>query len=69
MHLVSRRTQRVSLAGAEYGFTVGESILTEYSHKYTVGEFASLADSAGWSHGRVWIDSGGLFSVHWLIAR
>ena len=69
MHLVSRRTQQVSLAGVTYGFRAGESILTEYSHKYTVAGFAALADAAGWNHGRVWIDSAGLFSVHWLIAR
>ena len=66
MHLVSRRAQRVTVAGVEIAFAAGESIHTENSYKHTVAGFAELAAAAGWRSERVWSDPRGLFSVHLL---
>jgi dimethylhistidine N-methyltransferase len=49
MHLVSRRAQRVTIAGREFAFAAGESIHTENCHKYTVEGFAALAQRSGWT--------------------
>ncbi|KPU91387.1 dimethylhistidine N-methyltransferase [Variovorax paradoxus] len=66
MHLVSRRAQSVSVNGESFGFEEGETIHTEYSHKFTVDGFRALAVKAGFRPGAVWVDSERLFSVHWL---
>lgn len=68
MHLVSRRDQRVRVAGRSFSFAQGESLHTENSHKYTVPGFRALAEEAGFRPGPVWCDPAGLFSVHWLAA-
>ena len=47
MHLESLRAQTVRLAGQPISFTAGETIHTENSHKYSVGEFAAIAEAAG----------------------
>jgi len=69
MHLVSRARQSVSVLGRRFEFEEGESIHTENSHKYTPGDFAGLAEAAGFAPQRVWIDGERLFSLHWLAAR
>jgi dimethylhistidine N-methyltransferase len=56
MYLVSRRAQTVILAGETIEFDPGESICTEYSHKYTVDEFAAVAAVAGLTLRREWTD-------------
>lgn len=66
MHLISRRPQRVRIAGHSFDFAEGDSVHTENSHKYTVEGFQQLARSAGWKPAGVWTDPGGNFSVHWL---
>jgi len=66
MHLVSRRDQRVRIAGRSVGFARGESIHTESSHKYELEGFAALARSAGFEVERVWTDEARLFSVQLL---
>ena len=68
MHLVSRRAQRVSVAGRSFEFAEGESIHTEDSHKYTVQAFQELARAGGWRPERVWTDADNLFSLHYLVA-
>jgi len=68
MHLVSRRAQSVSLNGQVFGFEEGETIHTEYSHKFTVEGLRALAVRAGFRPGAVWTDPERLFSVHWLAA-
>jgi dimethylhistidine N-methyltransferase len=68
MHLVSRRAQSVSLCGERFGFEEGETIHTEYSHKFTVDGLRALAVKAGFRPGKVWTDPERLFSVHWLAA-
>jgi dimethylhistidine N-methyltransferase len=68
MHLVSRRSQLVTVAGVPFHFGSGETIHTENSYKYTVPGFRALARGAGWEHRSVWVDPDGLFSVHALTA-
>ena len=66
MHLVSRRDQWVHVGDAEFFFAAGESIRTEYSHKYRLGDLRDLAMAAGFATKRVWTDERGYFSVHYL---
>ena len=66
MHLVSREAQRVTVAGRPFDFAAGETIHTENSYKYTVGEFHDLAIRAGWSVEAWWRDPNALFSIHLL---
>ena len=47
MYLVSRAAQIVTIGNEKIEFTAGETICTEYSHKYTVDEFASIAAASG----------------------
>ena len=66
MHLESLRDQRVICPDAEFNFTAGERIHTEYSHKYTLESFAQMAEAAGFVGRACWTDPAGLFSVHYL---
>ncbi len=66
MHLVSRRSQRVTVAAQAFDFAEGDSVHTENSYKYDVDGFQQLARSAGWLPRAVWTDAERLFSVHWL---
>jgi dimethylhistidine N-methyltransferase len=67
MHLRSLRAQTVTVAGERFQFSKGETIHTENSHKYTVGEFQALARKAGWEPRAVWTGKSALFSVHYLV--
>lgn len=66
MLLISREAQEVSIAGRRFRFAAGEAIRTEYSHKYTITGFHSLAAAAGWQAEQVWTDPQSLFAVHLL---
>lgn len=66
MHLVSRRAQRVRVAGHAFDFDEGESLHTENSYKYTVNGFRALARRAGWAPQAVWTDGQRRFALHWL---
>lgn len=66
MHLVSETEQEVHVSGRAISFAAGESIHTENSHKYSLGRFAAIAESAGWRVDRVWTDPDELFSVQLL---
>lgn len=68
MHIVSVKDQAVQILGQWFKFLAGETIHTENSYKYSIGQFQELARSAGWMPRRVWTDEGNLFSVHELIA-
>lgn len=65
MYLVSTSDQQVEVAGETIPFEKGETICTEYSHKYTLDSFAEMAASAGLSVERVWTDEDDLFSVQY----
>ncbi|MBJ7899651.1 MAG: L-histidine N(alpha)-methyltransferase [Cyanobacteria bacterium RI_101] len=66
MSLVSLREQTVRVAGEVVVFRAGESLLTEYSYKYSVDGFQALARKAGYQPKQVWLDEDRLFSVHYL---
>jgi uncharacterized SAM-dependent methyltransferase len=56
------------VAGRSIAFREGETIHTENSHKYTLEEFRDLTEQADFRTVNTWIDSEGLFSVHFLEA-
>ena len=66
MQLVSMQDQQVKIDQHIFGFTKEQPILTEYSHKYSVEGFQCLAEQAGFRRVKTWVDSAGLFSVHYL---
>ncbi len=57
MHLVSRQQQIVRIGEQSLTFAEGETICTEYSHKYSVEQFAEIAASAGLELHRQWTDA------------
>lgn len=66
MHLISLRAQDVTVNGRTFHLRADETIHTENSHKYAPEEFAELAESAGYTPERLWIDENRLFSIHYL---
>lgn len=66
MHLLSLQAQQVKIGEHVFEFKKGQSILTEYSHKYTIEHFEQLAKKAGFRRVKTWVDENGLFSVHYL---
>jgi dimethylhistidine N-methyltransferase len=66
MHLVSKKRQRVSVAGRGVEFRAGETIHTENSYKYTLEYFTALARGSGWTSVAAWTDAGANFSIHAL---
>jgi dimethylhistidine N-methyltransferase len=70
MYLVSRRAQIVTCGGETIEFEPGESICTEYSHKYTVDEFAAIALAAGLTLHREWTDKDRQVAVlHFAVSK
>jgi uncharacterized SAM-dependent methyltransferase len=69
MHLESMRDHRVCVDGRVYPIAAGETIHTENSYKYSIGDFHALAAKADFVPVRIWTDKAGLFSVHYLTAR
>ena len=66
MHLLSLKTQTVHLNGNAYAFHEGETLHTEYSHKFTIAGVQLAAQSAGLQAGPVWTDPQHLFGLLWL---
>lgn len=64
MHLVSEVAQQARVGTRVFQFQEGETIHTENSYKYTVGEFQELARASGFRPLTRWAD--GLFSIHYL---
>jgi dimethylhistidine N-methyltransferase len=56
MHLVSRAHQRAIVAGHGFEFREGESICTEYSHKYSLQDLRELAACGNFQVRQVWRD-------------
>ena len=63
MFLTSRVQQTVTIAGEAFAFDEGEMICTEYSHKYTIDQFAVLASAAGFDLQQSWTDDRDWFAV------
>lgn len=68
MHLVSTAAQNVTVAGTTFQFAAGETIHTEYSHKYTPQRFDELARLAGLKIVEAWTDPREWFGVFYLEA-
>lgn len=62
----SVRGQDVHIAGRTFHFVAGDSILVEFSCKYSRESFARLAARAGLYIHHSWTDPEGLFSLHCL---
>ena len=69
MHLVSLREQEVHVGGMTVGFSVGESIWTENSYKYTTEDFERFISRTGFEVRRAWTDEREWFSVQYLFSR
>ena len=69
MHLVSKLDQIVEVEKTRFSLRKGETIHTENSYKYALPVFASMAQQAGFTTGKVWQDPGQLFSLHYLMAH
>ena len=67
VELVSRARQVVQIGDDEIEFADGESIITEYSHKYTLEGFAGMAAAAGFEVRHVWTDPQQWFSVQYCV--
>jgi len=67
MHLISKEKQSVHIEDHTIGIEKNETILTEYSYKYTIEEFAKLVKGI-YSLEKVWVDKNELFSVQFLRA-
>lgn len=63
MNLVSTGRQAVRVAEQRFEFDPYEAICTEYSHKYTIDEFAAMAAPAGLRLEHVWTDPRHWFAV------
>jgi len=66
MHLLSLKAQTVHLNGQAYAFHEGETLHTEYSHKFTIAGVQQAAQSAGLQTTAVWTDPHHLFGLIWL---
>jgi len=67
VELVSSTRQVAHIGDAEIEFEDGESIITEYSHKYTLEGFAGMAATAGFEVRHVWTDPRQWFSVQYCV--
>ncbi len=69
IYLVSHAAQTVRIGNERIEFAPDEAICTEYSHKYTVDEFAAIAATAGLALHEQWTDKNRYFAVlHFAVA-
>lgn len=66
MHLESLADQRVRIGALEMDleFGAGETIHTENSYKYRIGEVEKMLKAAGFGHPQRWRDEDGWFAVY-----
>jgi len=67
IELVSQAEQTFEVGNTEFELADGETILTEYSHKYTLDGFAEMANNAGFTVEKAWTDAEQLFSVQYCV--
>ncbi|MCB1215409.1 MAG: L-histidine N(alpha)-methyltransferase, partial [Deltaproteobacteria bacterium] len=65
MHLKSLEPQEVLVGEKEISFQKNETIHTENSYKYSVEDFKSLAQKAGWNFKKLWTDEKSYFSLQY----
>ena len=66
MHLVSLREQSVDIADHLFRFDRNETILTEYSQKYSISDFEQMTAQVGWQCKETWSDKRDYFAVMYL---
>ena len=66
MHLLSLKQQTVHLNGVAYAFNQGETLHTEYSHKFTMVGIQQAAKAAGLQSAAYWTDPQQYFGLIWL---
>ncbi|MEO6418409.1 MAG: L-histidine N(alpha)-methyltransferase [Polyangiaceae bacterium] len=66
MHLVSACRQTAHVGPVPVTFDEGETILTEYSHKFSLEHMKAIAEKSGFRVKRVWTDEKALFSVQYF---
>ena len=70
IYLVSQCDQTIAVGDESFEFADGETICTEYSHKYTIDGFAELAAEVGLTLHRHWTDDRQLFAVlHFVVSE
>jgi L-histidine Nalpha-methyltransferase len=71
MHLrsICRQTVQIPAAGLRIGLDEGETIWTESSHKYRIGEAAEMAERTGFRCEGQWVDEEWPFAQNLLIAE
>lgn len=68
MHLISEDEQTVTINGRKFYFNKCETILTEYSHKYTLSGFSELAGGY-FDISKIWTDNKQYFAVLFLAVK
>ncbi|HET9987025.1 MAG TPA: L-histidine N(alpha)-methyltransferase [Kofleriaceae bacterium] len=58
MHLVSKRAQTVTVAGATFTFARGEPIVTEHCYKHSPEALAQILRDSGWTVAHTFADPG-----------
>jgi len=66
MHLLSLKSQIVQMNGVAYAFEQGETLHTEFSHKFTIAGLGQTAQLAGLQSGPFWTDPQHYFGLLWL---
>lgn len=66
MHLSSTVDQTIRVQGEKFFFHKHETIHTENSYKYTISNFQSLTNHAGFESVKSWTDPEHLFCVHYF---
>jgi len=66
MELISKCEQLVTVAGQQWLFNSGESLITEYSIKYLPEAALAVVAEAGWHGVQRWHDPADEFSLHLL---
>lgn len=69
MHLVSQFDQVASIYGERITLKAGETLLTEYSHKYRADQFLDDVRKAGFLGKHFWTDEHQNFGLFWLEAE
>jgi len=65
--LVSTKRQDVHVRNETFSFREDEAMQVEYSCKYSLDDFAQMANKAGLSVEKVWMDEDRRFSVQYLV--
>ncbi len=68
MHLFAKSDVEFGKNGQKFNMKKGESILTEYSHKYSLDDFAKLV-ADHFTVDKVWTDENRMFSVQFLTTK